>query len=188
MPNEPGAASRGARFFVVIRMGAVAGEAGRRPVIQGFFSVSLTQVYRLRVTTVKVGVTHMQPIQLFDLASRQASWLSVRQEVVSTNIANANTPKYVAKDVTPFSAVLDQSAPVRMARTNPGHMTDASQVSDDVDVVKAKLDQEIGVQESGNTVGLAEELSKSGEIKRQYELNAALVKSFHRMMLLTVRK
>ncbi len=112
----------------------------------------------------------------------------MRQEVVSTNIANANTPKYVAKDVTPFSAVLDQSAPVRMARTNPGHMTDASQVSDDVDVVKAKLDQEIGVQESGNTVGLAEELSKSGEIKRQYELNAALVKSFHRMMLLTVRK
>ena len=131
----------------------------------------------------------MQPIQLFDLASRQAAWLSARQEVVSTNIANANTPKYVAKDVTPFQAVMERTAaPVRMARTNPGHMADSSQLSDDVDVTKAKLDQEIGVQESGNTVGLAEELSKTGEIKRQYELNSALVKSFHRMMMLAVRK
>ncbi|PWE57797.1 flagellar basal body rod protein FlgB [Metarhizobium album] len=129
----------------------------------------------------------MQPIQLFDLASRQASWLSVRQQVVSTNIANANTPKYMAKDVTPFNAVLD-STPVRMARTNPGHMTDSSQLSDEVDVVKAKLDQEIGVQESGNSVGIVEEMSKTGEIKRQYELNAALVKSFHRMMLMTLKK
>lgn len=129
----------------------------------------------------------MQPIQLFDLASRQASWLSVRQQVVSTNIANANTPKYMAKDVTPFKAVLD-SAPVRMARTNPGHMRDSSQLSEEVDVVKANLDQEIGVQESGNSVGIVEEMSKTGEIKRQYELNAALVKSFHRMMLMTLKK
>ena len=52
----------------------------------------------------------------------------------------------------------------------------------------AALDQEIGVQESGNTVGLAEELSKSGDIKRQYDLNTSLVSSFNRMMLMTVRR
>ncbi len=44
----------------------------------------------------------MQPIQLFDLASRQAEWLTIRQQVVAGNIANANTPKFRAKDVTPF--------------------------------------------------------------------------------------
>ncbi len=49
----------------------------------------------------------MQPIQLFALASRQAEWLQVRQQVVTGNIANANTPKFHAKDVTPFQAVLD---------------------------------------------------------------------------------
>ena len=129
----------------------------------------------------------MQPIQLFELASRQAEWLSVRQEVVAGNIANANTPKYHAKDVTPFNAVLDGTQ-VRMARTQPGHMADTSQLSDEVDVKEAELSDEIGVQESGNTVGLADELSKTGEIKRQYELSTALVKSFHRMMLMTVRK
>ena len=41
----------------------------------------------------------MNPIQLFELASRQAEWLSVRQQVVATNIANANTPGYSRQSV-----------------------------------------------------------------------------------------
>ncbi|OWO93801.1 flagellar basal body rod protein FlgB [Rhizobium esperanzae] len=130
----------------------------------------------------------MQPIQLFDLASRQAEWLTIRQQVVAGNIANANTPKFHAKDVTPFDAVLDRSD-ITMARTNPAHFS-GNDFSDsgDIDVKEAALDQEIGIQESGNTVGLAEELSKSGDIKRQYDLNTSLVSSFNRMMLMTVRK
>ena len=130
----------------------------------------------------------MQPIQLFDLASRQAEWLTVRQQVVASNIANANTPKFHAKDVTPFDATLYKSD-IAMARTNPAHLSgnDFSN-SGDIDVKDAALDQEIGVQESGNTVGLAEELSKSGDIKRQYDLNTSLVSSFNRMMLMTVRR
>jgi flagellar basal-body rod protein FlgB len=130
----------------------------------------------------------MQPIQLFDLASRQAEWLTIRQQVVAGNIANANTPKFRAKDVTPFEAVLDKSD-IAMARTNPAHLS-GNDFSDsgDIDVKDAALDQEIGIQESGNTVGLAEELSKSGDIKRQYDLNTSLVSSFNRMMLMTVRR
>ncbi len=130
----------------------------------------------------------MQPIQLFDLASRQAEWLSIRQQVVAGNIANASTPGFKAKDVTPFDAVLN-SAGLRMARTNPGHLTGGAIDSRlDVDVEQEELNNEIGVQESGNTVSLAQELRKTGEIKRQYELSTGLVKSFHRMMLMTVKK
>jgi flagellar basal-body rod protein FlgB len=128
----------------------------------------------------------MQPIQLFNLASRQAEWLSARQEIVAGNIANANTPQFKAKDVTPFEAVLDRTF-VPMARTNPAHFA-SSDLSAAVEVKDAKLNNEIGVQESGNTVSLSQELSKTGEIKRQYELSTGLVKSFHSMMLLTVRR
>jgi flagellar basal-body rod protein FlgB len=128
----------------------------------------------------------MEPIQLFDLASRQAEWLSVRQQVVAGNIANANTPKFHAKDVSPFNAVLDSTS-VTMARTNPAHFG-ASELSEKVEVKESELNDEIGVQESGNTVALADELSKTGEIKRQYDLNTNLMKSFHRMMLMTVKK
>lgn len=128
----------------------------------------------------------MQPIQLFNLASRQAEWLSVRQEVVAGNIANATTPQFKAKDVTPFQAVLDQSF-TPMARTNPAHFA-SNDLSEDVEVKDSALNNEIGVQESGNTVSLSQELSKTGEIKRQYELSAGLVKSFHSMMLLTIKR
>ncbi len=128
----------------------------------------------------------MQPIQLFALASRQAEWLSVRQEVVATNIANANTPEFRAKDITPFNAVLDETQ-VRMVRTHAGHLAE-SQYSQDIGVNENELNNEIGIQESGNSVALAEELTKTGEIKRQYELSTSLVKSFHSMMLMTVRR
>ena len=48
----------------------------------------------------------MGPVQLFELASQQAHWLSARQVAVAENIANANTPGYKAADVPPFESRL----------------------------------------------------------------------------------
>ncbi|MBP1885941.1 MULTISPECIES: flagellar basal body rod protein FlgB [Sinorhizobium] len=126
----------------------------------------------------------MEPIQLFELASRQAQWLTVRQNVVAGNIANANTPHYRAKDVEPFESVL-QNTGIQMAATHRAHFTespDAAQVTD------VSMIDDVQVQQSGNTVAIEQEMMKTGEIKRDYELNAGLVKAFHRMMLMTVRK
>ncbi|MBU2327726.1 MAG: flagellar basal body rod protein FlgB [Alphaproteobacteria bacterium] len=131
----------------------------------------------------------MNPIQLFELASRQAEWLSVRQQVVATNIANVNTPKFAAKDITPFSAVLDKTGMVQgMAVTQPGHMASNDFSSRNIAVEDEDLNNEIGIQESGNTVALSDELRKTGEIKRNHELNTSLMSSFHRMMLMTVKR
>ena len=129
----------------------------------------------------------MQPIQLFALASRQAEWLSVRQEVVASNIANANTPKFNAKDVVPFDTQL-QSVGLQMARTNAAHMEMAVAGGGKVAMIDAPLANEIGMQESGNSVSLSTEMAKTGEIKRQFELNTQLVRSFHNMMLTAVGK
>jgi flagellar basal-body rod protein FlgB len=133
----------------------------------------------------------MQPIQLFELASRQAEWLSVRQQVTTTNIANANTPKYVSKDLTPFDAELKSArglGSMEMARTNAAHMTADIAGNGRVELKDSKLNQEIGVQESGNTVSLAAEMSKMGEVKRQFELNTLLVQNINRMMLTALGK
>jgi flagellar basal-body rod protein FlgB len=51
----------------------------------------------------------MQPIQLFELASKQSHWLTVRQSVVAGNIANANTPGYATREVAAFEAVIDRN-------------------------------------------------------------------------------
>ena len=129
----------------------------------------------------------MQPIQLFSLASRQAEWLSVRQEVVASNIANANTPKFRAKDIVPFDTEL-QSVGMQMARTNAAHMELAVTGAGKIGLTDAPLANEIGMQESGNSVSLSTEMAKTGEIKRQFELNTQLVRSFHNMMLTAVGK
>lgn len=126
----------------------------------------------------------MQPIQLFNLASQQAHWLTVRQSVVAGNIANANTPSYTARDVAAFDAVLQQTG-LRMAATQPGHFTEDPLRSS----VEANTAEDgIEITPSGNSVSLPEELAKTSEIKRMYEINAGLVKSFNRMMLLTVKR
>ncbi|HET7412696.1 MAG TPA: flagellar basal body rod protein FlgB [Pararhizobium sp.] len=127
----------------------------------------------------------MQPIQLFRLASQQAHWLSVRQDVVAGNVANANTPGYKAMDVEPFSQVLDRMQSNQpMAADNPAHfVTDSLR-----DAVRTgEHDDGIAIKPSGNSVSLAEELIKTGDIRRDFELNTALVKSFHQMMMMVSR-
>lgn len=126
----------------------------------------------------------MESIQLFALASRQAEWLSTRQTLISGNIANANTPGFRAKDVAAFDAVL-QNTQLPMKATNPLHFTESPTSSY---VVEPEVDEGSATQLSGNSVDLSEELMKQGSIKRDYDLNAAIVKSFHKMMQLTVRK
>lgn len=125
----------------------------------------------------------MQPIQLFELTSKQAHWLTVRQSVVAGNIANVNTPGYASREVAAFEAVLENTG-ARMAATHPRHIREDSLRGE----VRSGKGDAVEVLPSGNSVNLPDELSKTGEIKQMYELNTGMVKAFHRMMLLTVRK
>lgn len=125
----------------------------------------------------------MQPIQLFELTSKQANWLSVRQTVVAGNIANVNTPGYASREVAAFDAVLQETG-ARMVATNPRHIQDTALRG----AVRSGRGDSIEVLPSGNSVNLPEELTKTDDIKRMYELNTGMVKAFNRMMLLTVRR
>ncbi len=52
-------------------------------------------------------------------------WLDERQRVVAQNVANSDTPGYVARDLrapTDFAAALRQGGPLIMARTNAAHI------------------------------------------------------------------
>lgn len=120
----------------------------------------------------------MQPVYLFDLASRHAQWASVRQAVVTGNIANANTAGYQAVDIEPFSAVLDSTEGPGMARSSPDHFGDVS-TSEGVDGY--------GTVGTGTPVALDQELVKANDINRSYALDMSIIKSFHRMLLASVR-
>ena len=119
----------------------------------------------------------MSAVQLFELASSQASWLSARQTAVANNIANANTPGYAAMDVEPFAKVLDST--IALDATTPGHFGG--------DVFEASLKSAVRENTDNPEVKLEEELVKSGEVTHAFELNTAIVKAFHRMMMMTVK-
>ncbi|MCT7377580.1 flagellar basal body rod protein FlgB [Chelativorans salis] len=124
----------------------------------------------------------MQPVNLFDLATQQARWLSVRQAAVAGNIANINTPGYKTIDVEPFENVLTNSR-VAMQATHAVHQkTGATAAS-----FALNEQEDPKLLPSENSVVLEEELVKSGEIRRAFELNTAIVKAFHRMMTMTTR-
>jgi len=125
----------------------------------------------------------MQPVSLFELASRQAQWLGTRQATIAGNIANVNTTGYRAMDVEPFDKVLDKSA-VSMTATQKGHFG----ASADTVSFKTREDTaQTSVMPSHNSVVLENELMKAGEVGRNFELNTAIVKAFHRMMLMSVK-
>ena len=71
------------------------------------------------------GIRRVSQPYVLQLASQRTQWLSARESLIASNVANANTPGYQAIDLQPFSAVLD-STQVSMVSTNPGaHDADA---------------------------------------------------------------
>ena len=65
----------------------------------------------------------LQGIGLFRMISQQLHWLGQRQEVLSQNVANSDTPGYQARDLQPlaFGDALQQ-ATLRPAVTQAGHI------------------------------------------------------------------
>jgi len=123
------------------------------------------------------------PIYLFDVASQQARWLSLRQATVATNIANANTPGFVARDVRPFQDILDRTQ-LGMTVTSPTHISTGPV---DLPASTSKSADPWETTQSGNTVSLEQEMMKAGQVNRSYSLNTNIVKAFNNMLLVSIK-
>jgi flagellar basal-body rod protein FlgB len=120
---------------------------------------------------------------LFDVASRHMTWLAQRQSVTAANIVNANTPGYRAQDVASFSSVLD-TASSAMSVTSPLHMTDGGSLASRPQVRNV---DGWGSAHSGNTVSIERELMTASSNSRMMTLDVTLARSFHRMILSSVK-
>jgi flagellar basal-body rod protein FlgB len=125
----------------------------------------------------------VEPIHLFELAAKQARWLSRNQATIAGNVSNANTPGYRAQALKPFAEVLDQTE-LHMVSTNPSHL-DLSPAEQQSFVANDETPWE--TTDSGNTVSLENEMIKAGEVQRDYALNTDLVKSFHAMLMQSLK-
>ena len=122
------------------------------------------------------------PVYLFDLASSHARWLSLRQATIAGNVANANSPGYRAKDIEAFDKIFDNKV-VALAATSPKHLDAGPSMRPQ----GTRKENSWEVVHSGNSVSLEQEMLKAGDVSRDYSLNTAIVKSFHRMFMTSVK-
>jgi len=119
-------------------------------------------------------------VNLFELATKQSQWLSVRQSAIAGNIANVNTPGFHALEVEPFDKVLDGTR-VAIKATQVAHLS--GNAGPEAVSIHERADGP-AVLPSKNNVVLENELMDAGEVRRAFELNAGIVKAFNRMTML----
>jgi len=101
---------------------------------------------------------------------------SQRQQVLATNIANADTPNYKAQDLdfnqALKSALSGTSSSSGLVATNPRHVTDVTQGSA---LVQAR--KQLQSSADGNTVDMDVEQSQFAENALQYETLVSIINS-----------
>jgi flagellar basal-body rod protein FlgB len=102
-------------------------------------------------------------IALFDLADKRLAWVDQRQSLLAQNIANADTPGWRARDLSPFDAAMAQTG-VTPVLTDPKHMTGT--VATTAGVQTASGERAL----DGNGVALDEQLSKVADTDATHEL------------------
>ena len=126
----------------------------------------------------------MSELALFAISSQRMQWLSARQSAIASNIANADTPGYRARDVAAFEGYLN-GARLDVSTTRQGHLSTAPANGIDVKPTERGVGE---AKHSGNSVSLEHELIRAGEVKSSHALTLSIVKSFQDMLLSAVRK
>ena len=96
---------------------------------------------------------------LLRLASNAASHAANRQAVIATNVANADTPGYRAKDVAPFAPASDD-LPLR--RTQARHFAGTPSTP------RIFEEQDAPADPNGNTVALEDQILRGIEASRDH--------------------
>jgi len=116
-------------------------------------------------------------ITLFGAMKKRVSWLTQRQEVISQNISNADSPGYRAKDIKAFSfkkELSQQTGQISMVRTRGVHLGGQVRGGRDFRVAEEKKPYE--TSPSDNSVILEEQMMKLGETGVNHRLTTELYK------------
>ncbi|HEX4106182.1 MAG TPA: flagellar basal body rod protein FlgB [Rhizomicrobium sp.] len=120
---------------------------------------------------------NLPDIPLFSMLRERMAWLNQRQGVLSENVANADTPGFVARDLKPldFSQQLQsagESKVTGLTVTNPRHIAvKSSTASGDF---QATDTPDVEANPNGNAVSLEQEMIKVSDTQMQFQAAANL--------------
>ena len=107
------------------------------------------------------------------------AWLGQRQQVLARNIANADTPGYVPRDLEPlrFRDMVHRSTPpVRVAQTVSGHLEGSKRRTPEF--AEREQRHAVDATPAGNAVDLEEEMAKMNETAVSHKLTAQLYRKY----------
>lgn len=116
----------------------------------------------------------LNDMPLLGMLKQRMSWLSARQNVLAQNVANVDTPGYVARDLKPvnFDDILKgaTTGPAMlggtMRITDPRHITATPQGAGDFADVASP---DVAASPNGNTVSLENEMIRVSDTQAEYQ-------------------
>jgi flagellar basal-body rod protein FlgB len=115
------------------------------------------------------------------------TWLDERQRVIAQNVANADTPGYVGRDLntpTDFAAALRQGGGMQMVRTSAMHIAPARSNVEHFQTAEAP-DSETTLD--GNSVVVEEQMLKMAESRMAYDAAIGFYQKSMQMLRLAAK-
>ena len=111
-------------------------------------------------------------IPLLSQIKGRMTWLDERQRLVAQNVANADTPGYVGRDLrapTDFAAAMRDGGGLRMAQTSAGHMPIGGPNGAPVARFTSEASPDSETTLDGNAVVVEEQVLKMAESRMAYD-------------------
>lgn len=110
-------------------------------------------------------------IPLLKASGLMAKHASLRQRVISENIANSDTPNYAPRDIPKFGDVVRSQAFSNFGETRREGHFDFTELNKSYEAVEGK---DFEVKPNGNSVSIEIEVTKSIEVERQHSQALAI--------------
>ena len=117
----------------------------------------------------------LNDLKLLDTMSAMTRHAAQRHAVIAENIANADTPGYAAKDITPFQDMYKKA------------LRDGSSLSDAAIEIQPAHNN-LSASPNGNSVSLEQQMMLSSEVKATHDMAVAVYKKSLDMMRMAVGK
>ena len=111
-------------------------------------------------------------LDIFKMSHAMATHAGQRQALIAQNVANADTPGYIARDIPAFKTTYENAGHSLQRATRSQHLNGVS-----LNGNAAPTNQRAMASPDGNTVSIEQEMLKATDTVRQHDRAIAIYKS-----------
>lgn len=123
----------------------------------------------------------MEELEIIRMASAMARHAGTRHRVIAENVANADTPGFVARDVKPFTYFVNEELKPRATRE--GHIG-AGGPFRNASAPGLIVDAAVQETKNGNSVSLEQEMVRAVETQGQHRFALTIIQKSHQLLRL----